>query len=220
MNNPSLARMLAGAGVIGVGLMALLGNLDIINFWRLWEDWWPVLIISIGAIMLIGNKNDVIGPTFFLVIGLALLLNNLDLFDFNVMSLFWPLIIILIGWSIIRQGYAKTTSQTGDDNYFAMMSGTENRNTNKDYKGGKATSIMGGIDIDLRDAQIKKSATLEVFVLMGGIDIRVPKGWTVRTQTMVFLGGSENKVEDQTSDSAPTLTIVGNVLLGGITVRH
>ena len=220
MNNPSLARMLAGAGVIGVGVLALLGNIDIINFASLWSTWWPLVFVAIGAIMFIGNKQDVIGPTFFVVGGLALLLNNLQLLEFNVLSLFWPLIIILIGWSIIRQGYTKTTTQTGDDNYFAMMSGAESRNTNKNYTGGKATAIMGGIDIDLRDAQIKKSASLEVFVLMGGIDIRVPRGWVVRSQTMVFLGGTENKADDTTASSSPVLTIVGNVILGGVTVRH
>jgi predicted membrane protein len=220
MNNPSLARTLAGVGVIGIGVLALLGSLQIINFSDLWSTWWPVIFIAAGALMFVGNQNGKIGPTFFVLAGTAILLNNLAVFDFNVYSLFWPLVIILVGWSILRQGHSKVVIQSGDDNYFAMMSGTESRNTSKDYKGGKVTAIMGGVDIDLRNAVIKKNATLEVFALMGGVEVKVPRGWVVKSQAVVFLGGIENKADDVTKSDAPTLTLVGNVVMGGVEVKY
>ncbi|MEO5691285.1 MAG: DUF5668 domain-containing protein [Candidatus Saccharimonadales bacterium] len=220
MNNPSLARLLAGAGVIGIGVLALLDNVNVYNFSALWETWWPVVLISVGIIMYIGNRKELTWAGIVTLAGVAFLLNNLNILNFNVFTLFWPIVIIVVGWSIIRQGYRKETVQSGDDNYFAMMSGSESRNTSKDYKGGKATAIMGGVDIDLRDAVIKKSATLEVFALMGGISVRVPRGWVVKSQTMVFLGGTENKADNETSPNSPTLTIVGNVMLGGVEIKY
>ncbi len=220
MNNPSLARLLAGAGVIGIGVLALLDNVNLYNFSGLWQTWWPVLLIAAGIIMYIGNRNELAWSGIVTLAGVAFLLNNLDVLDFNVLSLFWPIVIILVGWSILRQGYRKTSIQTGDDNYFAMMSGAESRNTSKDYKGGKATAIMGGVELDLRDAVIKKSATLEVFTLMGGVSVRVPRGWVVKSQTAVFLGGVENKADNDTKADSPILTIVGNVMLGGVEIKY
>jgi predicted membrane protein len=220
MNNPSLARMLAGAGVIGVGVLALLDNVNVYDFSSLWDTWWPLLLIAGGVIMYIGNNKDKTWSTIITLAGVAFLLNNLDVLDFNVFSLFWPIVIILVGWSIIRQGHRKVIVQSGDDNYFAMMSGTESRNTSKDYKGGKVTAIMGGVDIDLRNAVIKKNATLEVFALMGGVEVKVPRGWVVKSQAVVFLGGIENKADDVTKSDAPTLTLVGNVVMGGVEVKY
>ena len=170
--------------------------------------------------MYIGNNKDKTWSTIITLAGVAFLLNNLDVLDFNVFSLFWPIVIILVGWSIIRQGHRKVIVQSGDDNYFAMMSGTESRNTSKDYKGGKVTAIMGGVDIDLRNAVIKKNATLEVFALMGGVEVKVPRGWVVKSQAVVFLGGIENKADDVTKAGAPTLTLVGNVVMGGVEVKY
>lgn len=79
---------------------------------------------------------------------------------------------------------------------------------------------MGGIDIDLRNAHLKKSATLEVFVVLGGVEVRVPRGWVVKSQAIILLGAIENKADDTTTADAPVLTIVGNVLMGGVEVKY
>lgn len=220
MNNPSLARTLAGVGVVGVGVLALLDSLQVINFSNIWSDWWPAALIAIGVIMYVSDKANIWWAGIFVVAGLGILLNNLDVIEFNVFSLFWPAVIIAIGVSLLRQGSRKAPVTTGDDNYFALMSGAESRNTSKDYTGGKATAIMGGVNIDLRNAVIKKSATLEVFALMGGVEVRVPRGWVVRSQAIAFLGGVENKADDSTKSGAPVLTIVGNVVMGGVEIKY
>lgn len=220
MNNPSLARTLAGVGVVGVGVLALLDSLQVINFLNIWSDWWPAALIAIGVIMYVSDKANIWWAGIFVVAGLGILLNNLDVIEFNVFSLFWPAVIIAIGVSLLRQGSRKAQVSTGDDNYFALMSGAESRNTSKDYTGGKATAIMGGVNIDLRNAVIKKNATLEVFALMGGVEVRVPRGWVVRSQAIAFLGGVENKADDSTKSGAPVLTIVGNVVMGGVEIKY
>lgn len=219
MNNPSLARTLAGVGVVAVGVLALLDSLELINFSAIWSTWWPVLLLTAGVLMFISDRKNVWWAGIFAVAGLGLLLDNLNAVSFNVFSLFWPAVIIAIGVSLLRQGRGPVVT-SGDDNYFALMSGTETRNKNKDYKGGKVTAIMGGINIDLRDAAIKKSATLEVFALMGGVEVRVPQGWVVRSQAIAFLGGIENKADAPTKANAPVLTLIGNVVMGGVEIKY
>lgn len=220
MNNPSLARTLAGVGVVGVGVLALLGSLQVINSTDIWSTWWPLGLVAIGILMYVSDRSNVWWAGIFTVAGVGLLLNNLDVIEFNVFSLFWPAVIIGVGISLLRQGRREPTLNNGDDNYFVLMSGSESRNASKDYKGGKATAIMGGVNIDLRNAVIKKKATLEIFALMGGVEIRVPRGWVVKSQAIAFLGGVENKADDLTKADAPVLTIVGNVVMGGVEIKY
>ena len=43
-----------GVILIVVGLVILLANLGIISAWReIWRDWWPLLLVIIGAVMLL-----------------------------------------------------------------------------------------------------------------------------------------------------------------------
>ncbi len=219
MNNPSLARTLAGVGVVGIGVLALLDSLQVINFSNVWAVWWPIALIGIGVITYVADRRNVWWAAVFAAAGLGFLLNNLEVIEFNVFSLFWPAIIIAIGVSLLRQARGPVVTNA-DDNYFVLMSGSESRNTSKDYRGGRATAIMGGISIDLRKAVIKKSATLEVFALMGGVDVKVPHGWVVKSQATAFLGGVENKASEETKQSAPVLTIVGTVAMGGVEVKY
>lgn len=220
MNNPTLARTLTGIGVIGVGVLALLGSLEIIDFSNAVAMWWPLALIFAGIITYVAGSKDVWWSGLLTISGAVFLTQSLNYTDFNVFALFWPAVIITFGISLIRQGKTRVITNTGDDNYFALMSGAEGRNTSKDYKGGKATAFMGGIDIDLRNAHLKKSATLEVFVVLGGVEVRVPRGWVVKSQAIILLGAIENKADDTTTADAPVLTIVGNVLMGGVEVKY
>jgi hypothetical protein len=64
-------------------------------------------------------------------------------------------------------------------------------------------------------------AQLKVSVVMGDVEIRVPRGWTVtRRRLGVFLGEMENrtsKISD--GENAKTLVITGGVVFGKLLVR-
>ena len=87
-----------------------------------------------------------------------------------------------------------------------------------------AVAVMGGIEIDLREASFSEPVTvINVAVLMGGVDIKVPEGVEVHCDAVSIMGGSDVG-EDPSSGvdvvGAPVVRITGLVLMGGVSVSY
>jgi predicted membrane protein len=80
----------------------------------------------------------------------------------------------------------------------------------------------GGVEMDLRQASLDPGgAVLDVRVLMGGIDLRVPDTWQIKNQVTPLLGGADDMTRStQGSTDAPTLRVTGSVTLGGISIHN
>lgn len=216
-------RILTGVTILAIGIGALLGALNLIPFWSIFALWWPVLIIAGGVIVLAGDfrKNYIWGLTM-LIIGSFLLLKSHGIIEFSIFSLIAPIIIIAIGLSVLAntQSRAKIPVGTKDiDDIVAVLSGSETRNTSKNYKGGKLTAVCGGVVLDLRDATLKDDAHLNIFALCGGVEIRVPRDWKVVVKTTPIAGSVENKSEGGESHKGPSLIVSGTVALGGVEIK-
>jgi len=216
-------RILTGIILLTIGFGALLGSLNLIPFWEIFSTWWPTLVIAGGLIVIAGDprKNSIWGIAM-LVIGGLLLFKTLALIDFNFFSLIVPIVIISVALSILFNVKNRQTmpSATKDvDDIAAILSGTELRNTSKDYKGGKLTAVFGGVVLDLRDAQIKSDTQIDLFVFCGGVEIRVPRNWKVVSKAIPIAGGVENKSEGGDEHKGPTLVLTGTVSLGGVEIK-
>ncbi|HRJ05992.1 MAG TPA: DUF5668 domain-containing protein [Candidatus Saccharibacteria bacterium] len=219
MGNTSLSRVITGLGVITVGVIAMLGAFDVVDSGAIFRDWWPAAVITLGVVMLVGR--NILWGLAVTILGGALLLRTLEYTDLNVFQLFWPVIIILVGLSILFNRTASGTFKTDKtlDDVTAVLGGVESNNTSSDYKGGKATAVMGGVTLDLRKATIKKEATLQVLSFWGGVEVKVPEGWVIKNRTNAILGGVEVKVPTETKKDAPILYIVGDVIMAGVDVK-
>ena len=89
------------------------------------------------------------------------------------------------------------------------------------FRGGKATAIMGGMELDLRGAGLAEGAAeLELSVIMGGIVIRVPRTWRLEIDAHPLLGGVEDKhTFEPGQPSVGTLRIRASAILGGIEIK-
>lgn len=222
MNNPKVARILTGTVVLAFGVVALLDALNIIPLWENAGRWWPVLLILAGILVFIGNTRQYITSLALIVLGTLFQLDALSIIDVNVAELFWPVIVIAIGLSIlINRSFNSRNLKIQDiDNISVLFGGSDTVNKSKDYRGGKASAIFGGVSIDLRDATIKKEAVLEVFTLCGGVELKVPREWRVQSQVFPILGGVENKASNEQGDEdKPVLIITGTVALGGVEIH-
>ncbi|HXY39419.1 MAG TPA: LiaF domain-containing protein, partial [Vicinamibacteria bacterium] len=89
------------------------------------------------------------------------------------------------------------------------------------FRGGRAMAVMGGCEIDLRRASIPEGeeALLDVFVMWGGIEIKVPEEWEIVNRGSAFLGGFENKTRPlATADRR--LVVTGTAIMGGVEVKN
>jgi predicted membrane protein len=90
-----------------------------------------------------------------------------------------------------------------------------------DFRGGHLTAFMGGCNVDLRGATpANGEAVLDVFALLGGIEIRVPNTWDVVNDVFPFMGGIEDKTTRPSGGSGPRLVLRGFVMMGGVTIQN
>ena len=84
----------------------------------------------------------------------------------------------------------------------------------------EVSAVMGGCDIDLRDAvPTTDPLVIQVFAMWGGIDLRVPPGWVIQNEAWPILGG----IVDSTAPPAvPTHRVIlrGNAFMGGVEVKN
>src|SRR5690606_33129132 len=74
----------------------------------------------------------------------------------------------------------------------AVMSGNSRRGRWRAARKTRALAVMGGVDLDLRDAEFDGNV-LEVsaVAVMGGIDVIVPEGVDVQFEELALLGGND-----------------------------
>lgn len=101
------------------------------------------------------------------------------------------------------------------------MSSCRRRWANAIFRSGEATCLLGGCHLDLRNATMGPDGTaqIEVFVIMGGINISVPPNWTVVSHVTPLLGGIDDKTR---TPSTPTQQLIlrGTVVMGGIEITN
>lgn len=119
-----------------------------------------------------------------------------------------------------------TSDGKSRNNFFEvnnLMGGTKKEYNFAELKGGIINCVMGGTEIDLTNATLEKGATIDVFLMMGGAKIKVPKDWNVVLDTDNIMGDSKDRNaedEDVVEDNSKTLKIRGTVLMGGLEIKR
>lgn len=83
-----------------------------------------------------------------------------------------------------------------------------------------AFACMGGVQLDFREAALLEGTTeVEVFALMGGINITVPDDIDVEVNGFGFMGGFDHVSKHVPEPGRPLLRIRGLAVMGGVSVK-
>ncbi|HEV8375872.1 MAG TPA: DUF5668 domain-containing protein [Candidatus Polarisedimenticolia bacterium] len=226
MTSRNASRLFVGLVIIALGAIALLDNFGVVrigNVWRLW----PLILMAVGLSKILrprGSPGRGAG-TILTVVGFWLLLENLGVWPYSLGEL-WPLIVVAIGVFLVWGALGnRPKGPLPDDSSrvstFSMLGGTEHRCKSQDFQGGDATAILGGCKIDLRQAAIKSGeALLDVFAMWGGIEIIVPRNWSIVLKGAPILGGFEDKTDSSQEAGGPRLIVRGTALMGGVEIKN
>lgn len=217
-------RLIIGFGILALGILWTLDNLNILDSEPI-TRWWPAVLIIIGAAQLLDRRGLRGGPIVLIIIGTVLVLRRAHFIHVDIGDLV-PLFIALLGaklvWEALTRGRSAGLSPDDDSviHAFAMMSGVRRQNTSQVFRGGDANAIMGGVDLDLRNAQLaaNERVIIDCFAFWGGIDIKVPPHWRVDGQVLPLMGSFEDK-SVQTGDG-PTVLIRGTAIMGSVEVKN
>ena len=219
------SRLVVGMIAIILGVLFTLDNLGVIevgNYMR----FWPLALVAFGmAVFLESEKvaGRFAGGIVVLAGGL-LLLNNIGIIRFRIWH-FWPVVLILLGISIIWRGYERARLADSDPSStistIAILGGFEKTCSSLNFRGGEITAIMGGCEIDLSQADIPAGeAVIQIFAMWGGVDLKVPEDWVVTVRVIPFMGGVDQKARVPVAGSRKNLIVKGFAIMGGVEIHN
>lgn len=220
-------QIFVGLALVVIGLTTALDTFGIANTSR-YLHFWPVAVIGLGLVKLVQARGGpgLIAALFWLVVGSWLLADNLG-YEIPDFWEAWPSLLVFAGLALIWQAFKRRgpAPQPGESDptisMMAIMGGISRRSLSRAFRGGEATAIMGGCEIDLRDAVLtSEGATIDVFAFWGGIEIKVPPGWRVDNRVFVFMAGSDDSTKGTAPPSAPGLTVRGLAVMSGVEIKN
>ncbi len=251
---PLNGKTIAGLILIAIGILFALESLGWIQGFEIWE-FWPVILIIAGISHIVRPRKPGHRAWGLLEIafGAFFLLRTLGVFWISFWKV-WPVFLVLAGLHLIWQAWVtgpRGAAGVGERAHDGAMAGLEATRglrgpgpasgtleelavfgggdrviRTADFRGGTINVVFGGFDIDLREAVMAAdSATIDVFVCFGGIDLRIPEDWNVVNQVTPIFGSCEYRPRPggaiTTSGAVrKTLTITGAVIFGGIDVKN
>ncbi len=227
--------VILGFVLVVAGTLFFLDNLNLIQLdFSLWKLW-PLLLVIIGLTKLLEPaplRKPLFG-LFMIIIGGLFLLDEFGRIEFD-FHYIWPLLIIFAGIHIIKDHVCGRPCSRSDMlcgsknqeysedylNFSAVMGGGDYRISSRSLKGGRITAIMGGFELNLREADMEGDEMhIDVTAIMGGVEIALPTTWAVVLQGVPLMGGFENNTAQQ-GETKKKLVVHATVILGGVEFKN
>jgi hypothetical protein len=218
-------RLILGLFLMAFGLLITLGNLNLIDAGD-YLRFWPVVLIAIGLQKLAAPGGGARwGAWLWIGIGCWLLANALGMVSVDFWRM-WPgAVALLLGAVLVHRAVNPRLPPLGTSyetvNMFALMAGHVLTNNSPSFRGGDMVAVMGGCELDLRQADLADGeAVIDTLAFMGGIEIKVPADWTVVCKGFPLLGGFEDATKPHRGAPLKRLTERGLAVMGGVEVHN
>lgn len=232
------SKILAGVLVITFGTVFLLDRtgMDIPN----WIYSWKMILIAIGFVSLVKHNFKKFGAYAMIAIGTIFLINDFEPGTVD-QRLIIPVLVIAFGIGILYKalGFGKkcqkknhfdtvvfdSTKEEASSDYFetsTVFGGTEKTVVSKNFRGAKITSIFGGTELNLINAELQQPAIIDTTTVFGGLTIAIPADWRVQSELTTIFGGVEEKrpmVNAANTEDHKVLILKGNCFFGGVEIH-
>jgi hypothetical protein len=218
-----LGIVIVGLVVVTFGLTLLANNLGWTEAHDVLRQLWPAGLVVLGVGLLLQRTQ---GHGFW---GVVLILagawayaGQQNWIRVNFWAVFGPTLIVLAGASFIWRAMVRPRPMPGNEAYirsFALFSGSDLRPTTA-FQGADITATLGGAKLDLTAANmVGDSATIDVFAMMGGVEILVPRDWDVTIKVASIMGGCVDKRRPSGVPATKRLVIQGTAFMGGVEIK-
>jgi hypothetical protein len=220
-------RLVLGIGIIVLGLVLTLNNLGF-AYGHVVFKLWPLVLVFMGLAKL-RQDGSKIGGGVLVALGLYFLAVIFGGHDVG--EAIGPMLLVGFGIFVVVQalkrrrgprleGVAHDELLSGT----AIFGGVKRRPVSQTFRGGELTAIFGAFEADLRGASLADGhAVMDIFLLFGGGEVRVPAGWDLDIRATALFGAIEDKtshvIREEGQPARPRLTLTGLILFGGCEIK-
>ena len=172
--------LIVGLCFMALGVLLLGDRMGLIRMQDALE-YWPAALILLGGSLIVQAVRGAGDGT--------------QRSSFPVGAVIW---LVLIGFFLSNVFERRSGAERGEGDrvhLFAVLSGDKRASASREFRGAEMTSFMGGTELDLRDATMAPGAEaiIDVFAMMGGAVVYVPRHWVVDVQTTAVMGGVKDE---------------------------
>lgn len=230
------SKVVGGLIVIAAGVLILLNQMGFAFPPFLLS--WKMILIAVGFVMLIKHNFQKTSAYVLIAIGTVFILN--DFFpDIIETRFFWPILIIGIGISMIFKNgnlfpkkkaavietQEEDLSEINSEDYIksaSLFSGITKKVVSKNFKGATISSVFGGNEINLSQADFTGEAVIDITCVFGGVTLIVPSQWKVKSDLTSVFGGIDDQRPIMVLESISEdkfLILKGACVFGGIEIH-
>jgi len=235
------SRLFFAVALITAGTLLFLSNLGLLPEFSIWSVW-PLILVVVGVGRLVSACSPAARAAGAILICFGTLFTLVTLGVLHVRahddSWFISLLLLTVGAlalikvfepggeNRIRIGFTEKTDVESSNilKKEVVFGSLKAKVEAADFRGGKLDSVFGSIDLDLRRSQIvspEHAATLELNVVFGSIELRVPETWRVTVHAPSIFGSIEDKTLANKTPGfdGPSLFITGAAVFGSIEIK-
>ncbi len=156
------------------------------------RQFWPFALVIFGIVesLQLAPRRAPSGGLVMIVGGIWFYASAAGWMHVPFWAVFGPTLLVLLGGAVVWRAVAHPTprsarsgpEQSGFINTFAVMSGSEHKPA-QPFQGANLGTVMGGVKLDLTGVEMQgDTAVVDVFAVMGGVEIYAPRDWEVVQQ--------------------------------------
>jgi hypothetical protein len=137
------------------------------------------------------------------------------------------LVSLIMFWTVIQWAAMlvfrsrRELAAAGRPHFIVTQGGAELRPALNDMKDAVVSVLQGGIVLDLRGLPRENGEPLklDVFIIMGGLELLVPEDWNVRLNVQPMMGGvRDRRTGSRNAERELDLMVQGQAIMGGVEV--